>query len=190
MSEHMPKTSHERAQAHERHEQSSTRERHKSRSEVGSERSGNVSPEDIKRLQQKAEHEARSSKEFASQAPAETPPSASLFGVLDSQTTRTTMTRLRQQLPTYDRAFSRFVHAEPVERVSELASTTIARPSGIFGAGLTAFIGLIFILSVAKRTGFALSGGEFLVLIVVGWCLGLLAEFGYRFARRWRQRHS
>ncbi len=180
MAEHLSTHSHETSKAHEDHGRSTTQERTKSRSEVAPERSRTVSPEALKHLQERAKAEAQRSDEVTPRTDNETPPPSSVFGVLDTQTERTVMNRLRKQLPTYDRVFSHIIHAEPIERVSEVAGSTIARPSGILGAGVTACIGLAFVMIVAKRTGFALSGSEFLILIVAGWCLGLLVEFGYR----------
>ncbi len=184
MAERAPKASHEAANAYERRESSHEPEQSQDRPEMAPERSRAVSPETIKHLQQKAESEARSVQEQEPKSQTESAPPQTLFGVLDTHSERTTLERLRQQLPTYDRVFSRIVHAEPVERISEVAGVTIARPSGVLGAGLTALLGLVFVVWIAKRTGFALSGGEFFVLLIIGWVLGVTGEFGYRLVQR------
>ena len=96
----------------------------------------------------------------------------------------TTMRHIRRNMPTTQRTFSRFIHAPLVEKTSEVASTTVARPSGILGAGIVAVTGLGYVLYTAKQTGFSLSGTEFIVFLAIGWMTGIFIEFTWKLAQR------
>lgn len=92
------------------------------------------------------------------------------------QTYTATMKRVESKLPAYQRTFSRVINNDAVDKVSNVAGRTIARPSGIAGAGIFAFLALGVVSYVANRYGFTTSGSEFIVFIAVGWAAGLLAE--------------
>lgn len=87
-----------------------------------------------------------------------------------------TMSRVESKLPAPARAFSRFVHNDTIDKASHILGSTVARPSGILGAGLTGFIGLSIFLFYANRIGFELSGAELIYLIIGGWLAGVLIE--------------
>lgn len=88
-------------------------------------------------------------------------------------------------LPKASRSFSRLIHQPVVARVSEVAEKTVARPSAILGAGITATVGLAIMLFFARRYGFSLSGSEFILLLAVGWAVGLGVDLiNQRFGRR------
>lgn len=97
-----------------------------------------------------------------------------------------TLTRIQGQLPTISRAFSGFIHSKPVETVSSVLEASVARPSGILGAGITASLFLAVMLFFARRNGFALSGSELIVAVVVGWLLGVVSELITRMISRRR----
>ena len=88
------------------------------------------------------------------------------------------MNLLQNQLPSSSRKFSKFIHNPVVEKTSEMLSSTIARPSGILGAGIVGFIGFAVVLYFAKRNGFALPSNSslFVLVLVGGWICGLLVE--------------
>jgi len=95
-----------------------------------------------------------------------------------TRTYKSTMNRLQNQLPDSSRKFSKFIHNPAVEKTSEMLSSTIARPSGILGAGIVGFIGFAVVLYFAKRNGFALPSNSslFVLVLVGGWACGLLVE--------------
>lgn len=95
-----------------------------------------------------------------------------------------TMNRVRGRLSTPSRTFSRVIHAPVVEQASELAGKTVARPSGLLGGGIAAAIGLTIVFVIARRNGFALSGSEFILLLLIGFIGGLLFEATTKIFRR------
>lgn len=88
-----------------------------------------------------------------------------------------TISVIQRGLPPLSRSFSKLIHQDSVERLSEFGEHTIARPSALLGGGLVASLGLGIMLYFARRNGFALSGSELLLFLVVGWSLGLGLEF-------------
>lgn len=95
----------------------------------------------------------------------------------------TTMHHVRSKMKKSERVFSSFIHNPVVEKTSELAGKTIARPSGMMGATIAAFIGLLSVYSIAKYAGFRLSGSEMPFLLLIGFATGLFAEWIYKAGR-------
>ena len=97
-----------------------------------------------------------------------------------------TMRYVRRHLSPRQRKFSSFIHAPSIEKVSEVGAKTIARPSGLLGGGLIAFVGSISVLYVARQYGFEVPNSLFIALFIVGFGIGLLGEFmltGFRIRR-------
>lgn len=95
----------------------------------------------------------------------------------------TTMHHVRQNMSKPERAFSSFIHKPAVEKTSEVLGKTIARPSGIAGATIAAFIGLLSVYSIAKFAGFELSGSEMPLLLAIGFVAGLVIEWAFKSLR-------
>lgn len=100
------------------------------------------------------------------------------------QTYRATMNRIESQLPAYQRTFSRFINAEPVDKVSTVAAKTVARPSGLLGGGVIALIGLVIVTIFAANIGFEVKPITFVLFLVAGWALGLIVEAIYRLFKK------
>ena len=92
----------------------------------------------------------------------------------------TALKHVRNQLPTFERQFSKAVHNKTVEKISDIAGDTVARPSGILGGAVVALIGVTLMNYYARKGGFTLSGGEFLAFLVAGWITGVLIEKSWR----------
>lgn len=101
-----------------------------------------------------------------------------------NMTYKSVMHRVDKQLPTYQRAFSKVIRNETVDKTSVIVGETVARPSAIIGASALAFFGLLFFTFFAKRIGFELPGSIFVLLVIGGWVLGIAFEFIYRGVRK------
>jgi hypothetical protein len=88
----------------------------------------------------------------------------------------TVLKHVRTQLPTFERQFSKVIHNNTIEKISDLAGDTVARPSGILGGAIVALIGVSFMNYNARKGGFRLSGGEFVSFMLIGWILGVILE--------------
>lgn len=87
-----------------------------------------------------------------------------------------TLRSVQRHLKPASRSFSKFIHSPAVERTSEIAGATIARPSVLLGATSTAVLLGSFLYIAARLNGFPLSGSEFILSLLVGGVLGLIVE--------------
>jgi len=99
------------------------------------------------------------------------------------KTYKKTMSSIQSKMPAPTRRFSKVIHNPVVDKVSETAGKTVARPSGVLGGGLAVVLGLGVSYFTAKNAGFELSGSEFIWLLLIGFVLGLIAEWVIRGVR-------
>lgn len=99
-----------------------------------------------------------------------------------TRTYKSTMGRVQNQLSTPSKTFSKIIHNPAVEKTSETLSTTVARPSGILGAGVVGFIVFSVVLYFANRNGFEIPSNSalFVIILIGGWTTGILIEFLYK----------
>lgn len=84
--------------------------------------------------------------------------------------------KIQTQLPKSQRAFSRFVHTNTVDTISNIGSKTIARPSGLLGGSITALFGSAILIALSRYYGFRYNFFVFTALLVSGFFLGLIIE--------------
>lgn len=88
-----------------------------------------------------------------------------------------TMSRVRSHMSAPARTFSKVIHNPGVEKVSDIAGSTIARPNAILAGGIFAFLltGIAYLL--ARTFGYPLSGFETIGAFILGFIIGLLYDF-------------
>lgn len=84
-----------------------------------------------------------------------------------------TMKSVRTQLSKRDRAFSEVIHQPSIEKISEAASVSIARPNAILAGSFTAFVAVSCVYMLAHYNGFELSGSETIAAFAIGWVVGI-----------------
>lgn len=134
----------------------------------------------LEHLLEKAEAQAEASETVIVSEP-NTQESESLIGLqqsLKSGAYQHTLLRIQQRLPKQVRIFSKFTHQKTVEAISETSAKTIARPSGLLGGSLCAFLGSLMLLYYSKHYGFTYNYGLFLILFVGGFVGGIIIEVG------------
>ena len=87
------------------------------------------------------------------------------------------MDEVRSDMPPVQRAFSKFIHAPMVEKVSDAAGKTVARPNAILAGSLTAFVTVLLVYLVARYYGYPLSGSETMLAFAGGWLVGIVFDF-------------
>lgn len=87
------------------------------------------------------------------------------------------MESVRHQLRAPERVFSAIIHNKVVEKTSEVVASTIARPNALLYGGISAFILVAIVYSLAKYFGYLLSGFETIGAFVIGWLLGILYDY-------------
>jgi hypothetical protein len=88
-----------------------------------------------------------------------------------------TMQEVRTHMTPASRTFSKVIHNKTVEKVSDAASSTIARPNAILSGAILAFALTLGVYLVAKNMGYPLSGFETIGAFALGWMLGIVFDF-------------
>lgn len=83
---------------------------------------------------------------------------------------------VQRELPAPQRVLSKFVHAKPVEVVSAAGEKTIARPYGLLGGGLAAFVGSALTFYMAKHYGFKYNLFLFFTFFIAGYVIATVLE--------------
>lgn len=82
-----------------------------------------------------------------------------------------------RDMTTGERVFSKLIHFKPIEKASDLASSTIARPNALLSGSIAAFITITVLYFAAKHYGFQLSGFETIAAFIGGWILGIVYDY-------------
>lgn len=88
-----------------------------------------------------------------------------------------TMQEVQAHMTPASRTFSKAIHNKTVERVSDAAASTLARPNAILSGAVFAFILTLGVYLVAKNFGYPLSGFETIGAFILGWVIGLVYDF-------------
>lgn len=142
----------------------------------------------VESLQHSAEAQAISGAEITVGERQENTPSQS-YGLqkeLKDQAYKKTLQKAQSHLGASERAFSRILHKPVVHSVSQVASQTVGRPSGVLGGSLFALLGSAVLLYVTKYYGFVYNYTAFLLLFLGGFIIGLLLELIVRSVQRAR----
>ena len=85
--------------------------------------------------------------------------------------------QIHNEMPAGQKAFSKFIHNPAVEKVSEVAGATVARPNSILAGAMVAFFAVLGVYLIAKHYGYPLSGFETIGAFIAGWVIGALYDF-------------
>lgn len=91
---------------------------------------------------------------------------------------------VRRKLSTPEKALSSLIHAKPVETVSAIGEKTVARPYGLLGGGLSAFIGTSLTFYMAKHYGYRYNLFLFFTFFVAGYLITTILELIVRAIRQ------
>lgn len=126
------------------------------------------------------EVEAVSSKENGTEQRLHEEPAVSSTGAITKLEKKSeydkTMKSMRTQLPKASQTFSKVIHQPGVEKASEVAGATVARPNAILAGSFTAFIAVLGVYLLAGYNGFRLSGFETIAAFAVGWAAGVVLD--------------
>jgi hypothetical protein len=84
--------------------------------------------------------------------------------------------KIQHNLKKPQKAFSRFIHIDNIERASDIGAKTVARSSGILGGGIIALLGSSIYLWMSKNYGFSYNYFVFIILFILGFLLGIVVE--------------
>lgn len=126
-------------------------------------------------LEAAIQHEKPSSKEHETVSPA-----VRRGGSLKAeraQSYKRTMTQIQSEMSAPSRTFSKVIHNKAIEKTSEIAGSTVARPNAILAGAVFAFIFTLATYLIAKHYGYQLSGYETIGSFTLGWIAGLLFDY-------------
>ncbi|NDD84730.1 hypothetical protein EBZ38_10745, partial [bacterium] len=133
--------------------------------------------EHIDSIKKSVETHAISGKELN---PTETAPTERQDGYINRELKdmayRRTMNSTRRNLSAPSRLVSKLIHQPVVEKVSEVASASVARPSGIIGGGLCAVTGSFLLLWLTKKYGYEYNYLMFIIFLAAGFVFGVIIE--------------
>ncbi|MCA9349366.1 hypothetical protein KC878_04490, partial [Candidatus Saccharibacteria bacterium] len=137
-----------------------------------SENSLPASQETVANLSGEVARLAESSQEHMSHSAESSEPTPTWSNsALRSHTYRNILRSTQRKLNKLDRGMSKIIHRPLVERTSETAAKTIARPTAILTGGVSAFVGSIIVLYYAKRSGFSVGLSLFIILFAGGYLI-------------------
>jgi hypothetical protein len=140
----------------------------------------------VEQIQHQVEQAAISGKEY-SVGDHDAAPASHSFGThqqLKYDSYRKTLSHVRSKLTKSEKALSKYIHTKHAERMDELVTRTIARPWGLFGGGLTAFVGSLVVLVFANYLGFRYNFTVFAVLFVFGYLGASILEMVGKLVKR------
>jgi hypothetical protein len=88
-----------------------------------------------------------------------------------------TMQEVQAHMTPASRTFSKIIHNKTVERISDTAASTLARPNAILSGAVFAFVLTLSVYLIAKNFGYPLSGFETIGAFILGWVIGLAYDF-------------
>lgn len=184
MSEKLHQPSPERNSPHERHESKQEKEHLKELHEKA--KNAEHKPKDsIESIKKSIESTAISGKELHVSEQDKKPDYArGITKELKYDAYMRLLRKTRSHLSSPEKTLSKIVHNPTLEKTSEVAAQTIARPTGILFGGIGAFVGTAFLLYISKRNGIDYNYLVFLMLFVSGYVVGTVIEFAYRAIRK------
>jgi len=90
---------------------------------------------------------------------------------------KNTVRQIQSEMKTPSRVFSKFIHNGFVEKASDIAGSTIARPNSMLYGSFFAFLLTLIVYVLAKNLGYTLSGSETIVAFLVGWLFGIIIDY-------------
>jgi hypothetical protein len=92
-----------------------------------------------------------------------------------------TLKNVQKQLPPTQRTFSKIIHKPVIDNISNVASKTVARPTGILSGGVGALAGSITLYYLSKQYGFVYNFLVYFLLFIAFYCAGILIELLIKF---------
>lgn len=96
------------------------------------------------------------------------------------QTLQSNLKKIQKDLSIPERKFSNIIHKPAIETVSEAASKTLARPSGLLFGGIFALAGNLLTLALSRYYGYEYNYLIGVMSFAAGFFLGLIFELSYR----------
>lgn len=90
---------------------------------------------------------------------------------------KNTIRQVQSEMKTPSRVFSKFIHNGFVEKASDIAGSTVARPNSMLYGSFFAFLLTLIVYVLAKNLGYTLSGSETIAAFIAGWLFGIIIDY-------------
>jgi len=91
---------------------------------------------------------------------------------------------IRRNLTPAEKQFSRIIHNQAVDQISEVSSNTIARPSGLLVGGISAFCSSIAVMIICRYFGYEYNYFIGIAAFVIGFGIGIVFEAIFKLSHR------
>lgn len=180
MSEHLRQPE---QQAHNKHESLVSKEQREKQREASLEEARKAiekhAEQDTQQLAHEATKHAEHAKPTIDQSPVDRDKDLALPGVQQSiknNAYRRELAKIQTKLPRRSQQFSKVIHNKTVESISNVGARTVARPSGLLGGSICAFLGSALLYYMARHYGFRYNYLMLFLLLVLGFLAGCILE--------------
>lgn len=101
-----------------------------------------------------------------------------------------TIKRVQSQLKPTERVFSKIIHNDTIETISELGADTVGRSSAILGGGIVMVFAGLGLLLTARYFGFTIPLSSLIVLYVIGFILVFIVDIASKPVKNRRRKHN
>lgn len=143
-----------------------------------------LSPRDIEAIQEKSRQEALEKAQSAENKKDNRPEKQSQSHRRSAinkkdldRSYKNTIRQVQTEMKTPSRVFSKFIHNGFVEKASDIAGSTIARPNSMLYGSFFAFLLTLVVYVLAKNLGYTLSGSETIAAFLAGWLFGIIIDY-------------
>lgn len=124
-----------------------------------------------------AEKQAAPAEDYRPAAEKETHVAHTITAHSPEKAYKETMQTIQREMSAPERAFSKVIHNKTVEKVSDVAGNTIARPNAMLSGAVCAFLLVGALYLHARYLGYELRGSETILAFLLGWALGIAFDF-------------
>lgn len=121
-----------------------------------------------------AEKQARPAEDYRPAAEKETAAASTITATKSPEKAyKQTMQRVQSEMSAPARTFSKVIHNKAVEKVSDVAGSTVARPNALLSGAVCAFLLVFGLYLHARYFGYALQGSETIAAFILGYAIGI-----------------
>lgn len=88
-----------------------------------------------------------------------------------------TLKSIQKNMNPAEKTFSKVIHNPVIEKTSDVAGATVARPAALLTGSVSALVITSIVYVIAHHYGYALSGSEWIVTFILGWAIGLIIDW-------------
>lgn len=88
-----------------------------------------------------------------------------------------TLKSIQKNMNPAEKTFSKVIHNPVIEKTSDIAGATVARPAALLAGSIAALVITSVVYVIADHYGYRLSGSEWIATFILGWLIGLIIDW-------------